>query len=136
AVYFFFLAGPGLRADFTYDDLGNLYFAWIKPLPEWLKANVLFFLPPPRPLGRLFYALGFRFAGLDPALYHQVCFLFLCVNIFLTYCLARRLTGSREVAAPALPLPAHHVTPASLPFNTRTPLPPLPLFFLLFAPTL
>src|SRR6266571_1293943 len=65
AAYFFFLAGPSLRADFTYDDLGNLYFSWIKPLPEWLKANVLFFLPPSRPLGRLFYALGFRFAGLD-----------------------------------------------------------------------
>ena len=60
AVYFLALAGRGLRADFTYDDLMNLYFAWIKPIPEWLRANLLFFLPPTRSLGKLFYALVFR----------------------------------------------------------------------------
>jgi len=120
AAYFFFLAGPSLRADFTYDDLGNLYFSWIKPLPEWLKANVLFFLPPSRPFGRLFYALGFRFAGLDPAPYHLVCFLFLCANIYLTYGFARRLTGSREVAALACLLHAYHGSSAGLAYNSGT----------------
>src|ERR1041384_3394132 len=86
AVYFFFLAGRGLLADFTFDDLGNLYFAWIRPVPELLRANLLFFLPPSRPLGMLFYALGFQFAGLNPAPYHVVCFLFLGANVYLTYC--------------------------------------------------
>src|SRR6266571_7808648 len=118
AVYFCFLAGPGLRADFTYDDLGNLYFAWIRPLPEWLRANLLFFLPPTRSLGRLFYALGFRFAGLDPAPYHAVCFLFLAANVYLTYRFALRLTRSREVAALACLFHAYHGSAARLSYNT------------------
>jgi hypothetical protein len=108
AVYFFYLAGPSLLADFTYDDLGNLYFAWIKPLPEWLKANLLFFLPPPRPLGKLFYALGFHFAGLNPRPYHVVCLVFLSANVYLTYRFALGLTHSRAVAALACLLHAYH----------------------------
>src|SRR5262245_24430479 len=114
AVYFFYLAGPSLRADFTYDDLGNLYFAWIRPLPELLRANVLFFLPPTRPLGKLFYALGFRFAGLDPAPYHVVCLFFLLANIWLTYCFTLRLTRSRAVAALACLLHSYHGSAAAL----------------------
>ena len=120
SVYFFYLAGPSLRADFTYDDLGNLYFAWLRPLPELLRANVLYFLPPTRPLGRLFYALGSRFAGLDPVPYHVVCLIFLFANSFLMYCFTLKLTGSRAVAALACLLHSYHGSAAGLAYNTGT----------------
>src|SRR5262245_38129491 len=118
AAYFFYLAGRGLEAGFTFDDLLNLYFAWIRPVPELLRANALFYLPPSRSLGRLFYALGFQFVGIEPTLYHAVCFLFLCANIYLTYCFTLSLTGSREIAALACLLHAYHGGAAALYYNS------------------
>src|SRR5258708_34457273 len=120
AVYFFYLAGGGLRADFTYDDLLNLYFAWILPLPDLFQVNLLFFRPPTRSLGALYYALGYHFAGLNAAPYRVVCFGFLCANIYLTYCFARRLTGSREIAALACLLHAYHGRGVALYYNVGT----------------
>jgi len=49
-----------------------------------------------------------------------VCFLFLCANICLTYGFARRLTGSREVAALACLLHAYHGSSAGLAYNSGT----------------
>src|SRR6267142_5641076 len=114
AAYFCFLAGPGLGADFTFDDLGNLYFGWIRPLPDWLQANVLFFIPPTRPLGKLFYALLFHFASFNPVPYRVVCTLFLAANVFLTYSFTLRLTRSAQVASLACLLHAYHGSSAAL----------------------
>ena len=58
--------------------------------------------PPFRPLGRLFYALGFAFAGLDPAALSPGLSFLPFRQHYLTYCFARRLTGSREVGALAM----------------------------------
>jgi hypothetical protein len=119
-VYFLSTAGQGLRGDFTYDDLMNLYFAWIRPIPDLLQANLLFFKPPPRSLGNLFYALGFHFAGLNAAPYRVIFFAFLSANVYLTYCFARLLTGSREIAAVACLLHSFHGSAAALYYNTGT----------------
>ena len=50
----------------------------------------------------------------------MVCFGVLCANIWLTYCFARRLTGSREIAALACLLHAYHGSAAALYYNSGT----------------
>jgi hypothetical protein len=53
--YFLVLAGQGLRAGFTTDDLVNLTKYWNQPLTALVKANILYFSPAYRPMGAVFY---------------------------------------------------------------------------------
>ena len=133
AVYFFCLAGRGLKADFTPDDLMNCYRGFAHPLSHWLTANLLFFQPPTRPLGQLFYGLLFHFAGLNPLPYRIVCFAFMTANLWLTYLLASRLTGSRRVGSVASLLIAFHGSFGGLYYNTGTSYDVFCFFFYLTA---
>lgn len=101
AVYFFRLTRASLHVYFTPDDLMNLYRSWIYSAGLLVKANLLFFLNSDfgRPMGSLWYRLIFDFAGFHSFWFHASNLAILSANIWLTYAVARRLAGSREIAA-------------------------------------
>ncbi|MGB9459101.1 MAG: hypothetical protein WCB12_23865 [Bryobacteraceae bacterium] len=101
ALYFYRLTRASLHVYFTPDDLMNLYRSWIFSAGILLKANLLFFLNSDfgRPMGSLWYRLIFDFAGFHPFWFHASNLAILAANIWLTYVVARRLAGSREIAA-------------------------------------
>jgi len=101
--YFFRLTRHALSTGFSSDDLMNLHRSWFFPLRALVKANLLFFLPSDfgRPMGSLCYRSIFYFAGFHGALFHAAGLTILLANIFLTYAVARRLSGSRLAALAA-----------------------------------
>ena len=119
-VYFLVLTRDAWHAYFAPDDLMNLYRSWSFPLGALIRANFLFFLNSDffRPMGSDWYRSIYYFAGFNPLPFHAVNLAFLLANIWLTYCVARRLTGSREAAAFAALLVSYHSHFAYLYFNT------------------
>jgi hypothetical protein len=101
AIYFFRLTRSSLHVYFTPDDLMNLYRSWIFPAGQLLKANLLFFVNSDfgRPMGSVWYRLIFDFAGFHPFWFHASNLAILSANIWLTYAVALRLAGSRQIAA-------------------------------------
>ncbi|MGO9010199.1 MAG: hypothetical protein ACLQPN_08855 [Bryobacteraceae bacterium] len=101
ALYFCRLTRASLHVYFTPDDLMNLYRSWIFSAGHLFKANLLFFLNSDfgRPMGSVWYRLIFDFAGFHPFWFHASNLAILAANIWLTYAVARRLAGSREIAA-------------------------------------
>lgn len=120
AVYFFSLTHDALHAYFALDDSGNLYRAWYYPLADLFRANLLFFLTSPfnRPMGSAWYRAIFSFAGYNPAPFHVANLAILTANLWLTYAVSRRLSGSREVGALAALLIAYHPRFVYLYFDT------------------
>ncbi|MGA2038387.1 MAG: hypothetical protein ABSH42_03845 [Bryobacteraceae bacterium] len=101
ACYFFRLTRASLHIYFTPDDLMNLYRSWIFSAGRLLQANLLFFLNSDfgRPMGSLWYRVIVDLAGFHPFWFHASNLAILAANIWLTYAVARRLAGSREMAA-------------------------------------
>ena len=101
AVYFYRLTRASLHIYFSPNDLMNLHQSWIFPAGLLLKANLLFFLNSyfVRPMGSVWYRLIFDLAGFHPFWFHASDLAILVANIWLTYVVARRLAGSREIAA-------------------------------------
>jgi len=118
AIYFFQLMRPGFYVYFSPDDTMNLYKPWVSPVSALIKANVLFFWSSPiyRPFAAAWYGTIFHFAGFHPFPFHAAYFVILLMNVFWTYAAARRLSGSREIAA---------VTALLASYNPRM----LPLYF-------
>lgn len=110
AVYFFSLTHDALHAYFALDDSGNLFRAWYYPLGQLFRANLLFFLTSPfnRPMGSAWYRAIFSVAGYNPVPFHVANLAILTANLWLTYAVSRRLSGSREVGALAALLIAYH----------------------------
>lgn len=106
---FLALAGDGLLAYFTPDDMMNLYGAWFRPLAE-----------SDRPVGALFYRTLFAAFGFNPLPYRIACFAILSANLALLYGLCLKLSRSREVAALACLLGAYHAHLADLYYSTGT----------------
>lgn len=119
-VYFLRFTASSLQTYFSPDDTMNLHRSWSFPLTGLLKANVLFFLNSPfyRPVASAWYRIIFYFAGFDPAPFHAVLLIVLMANMWLTYSLSRRLTGSREVGVLSALLIAYHPSFGSLYFDT------------------
>jgi hypothetical protein len=99
AGFFFYCAGFGLRAHLGYDDIMNTDFAWEPPLSKLALGLAVPFTTFYRPVGSLVYRVVFDIFGLNPSPFRVVVYGFLLLNIFLIYQLARRLSGSREIAA-------------------------------------
>lgn len=120
AVYFFRLTRPSLHAYFSPDDSMNLYRAWTGTNASLIKANFLFFTASPfiRPFAAVWYRAIFHFAGFNPAPFHAVNLAILAIDIFLTYALARRLSGSREAGAVAALLGCYYTRLGCLYFDT------------------
>jgi hypothetical protein len=106
---FFALAGDGIRAYFTPDDMMNLYGAWSS---SPLTAD--------RPVGALVYRGLFALFGLNPLPYRLAAFALLAANLALLYGFCARLSRSREVAALACLLGAYQAHLADLYYSTGT----------------
>ena len=120
AAYFLFLTHASLDAYFTPDDMMNLYRSWSPPIGELIRSNLLFIFSSTfmRPMGSVWYRTLYDFAGFNPAPFHFANLLILLANIFLTYCVSRRLTGSRLTGALAALLNCYHPGLAWLYFDT------------------
>lgn len=118
----FALAGDGIRAYFTPDDMMNLYGAWSS---SPLAAD--------RPVGALFYRGFFTLFGLHPMPYRLAAFALLAANLALLYGFCARLARSREVAALACLLGAYQAYLAELYYSTGTIYDLLCCFFFLLA---
>src|SRR5437588_237313 len=101
AVYFLWFAKDALHAYFSPDACMTLYLSWIDSAGALVKANLLFFLnlPPFRPMTSAWFRVIFGLAGFNPVAFHIASLLVLTANIWLTYCVSRHLTRSRETAA-------------------------------------
>ena len=110
--YFLWLSGSGLRAGLTHDDLLNLWRAHVETTLPTLVADFFVFFrfsSALRPLGELFYYAFFVAFQFDPLPYRVARYAALCANAFLTYALARRLSGSRHVGGASALLHCYHV---------------------------
>jgi hypothetical protein len=120
AVYFFRLTRPSLHIYFTGDDMMNLYRSWVFSHGHLFNANLLFFLNSDfiRPMGSVWYRAMIDLAGFNPYWFHASNLAILAVNIWLTYVVARRLSGSRQIAALTALAMAYQQRLASLYFDT------------------
>jgi hypothetical protein len=118
--YFWKLVIPTLGMFFSPDDLMNLHLAWITPLGRLVRANILFFVSGPveRPLAEAWYRVVYELAGFRPALFHAALLVILVINIGLTYGVAARLSGRRDVGLVAAVLGAYSDRLPGLYFNT------------------
>ncbi|MBL8174581.1 MAG: hypothetical protein JNK48_07925 [Bryobacterales bacterium] len=107
-VYFCVLAGDALLAHFAADDMMNM--AAYHGLSAWelAFANLRFYSTFYRPLGGVYYASIFSFAGLNPLPYRIVVFVLLLLNIGLFYRFIRAITGSMPQAQGGVILCAYH----------------------------
>ncbi len=119
-LYFFHFAGRGLQADFSHDDLMNLYKSWYPPVSRHILDIVAFFQfsDSYRPLGSLFYRLLFDVYGMQALPYRVACYGLLLLNIWFAYCVVRRLANSREVAVVTALLFSYHAEFWSLYLST------------------
>ncbi len=115
-----YLAGAGLGAYFTGDDMMNLYGAWSKPWKEVLLDNLRYYSPAYRPLGALFYRSLFALSGFHPWPFRALSFAIMFANLGLAYVLVRRLTDSREAALLTVLLSCYHAHFADLYYSTGT----------------
>jgi hypothetical protein len=120
AIYFFRLARGGLHVFFSPDDLMNLHVAWVQPLGSLLRANLLFWETSlfGRPFGAAWYRSIYYFAGFNPVPFHIVNLILIGFNIALAYCVASRITGSREIGAITAVLFSYRPQMSYLYFNT------------------
>ncbi len=120
AAFFLRFTAPALRWYFSADDSMNLYRSWHWPLGTLFKANFIFFLNSPfyRPFVSAWYRSIYYFAGFNPVPFHIFILLIVMANIWLTYAIGRRLTGSREIGALAALLISYHPSFGSLYFDT------------------
>lgn len=98
AIYFAAATWPGLWTHFAPDDMHNMYTYWEPGPLKVAWANVLFATSFYRPLAGIFYMPLYRLFGFNPLPYRIVIYAVLWISLWLLYCLARRLTGSREAA--------------------------------------
>lgn len=120
-VYGWILAGEGLWAFFSPDDIMNLANYLQYPVRHWALAAVFPFDPAVvRPLGGLWYLGLYRMVGFEPFWYHASCFVLLAINIVLFYVVALRIAGSFFGAAVATVLFSYHARLVDLYYSTGT----------------
>jgi hypothetical protein len=116
--YFIFMAAPGLTTRFAPDDPMNIYQYWSAGAWNVVKANLLVVTRSVRPMGGLFYLPLFAAFGFEPLAYRVAILVLLCLNLWLLYCLGRRLTGSREGGAFAALIGGYHANAAGAYLST------------------
>src|SRR6185436_6315112 len=120
-VYVFALAGDGLQAPLTGDDLMNTYRYWSHPISQVIKETLIFFPAEiERPMGAIFYSPLFALFGLNPLPYRIVALALLLANLGLLYLFCFRLSRSREASAIACLLGAFHAHLGDLYYNSGT----------------
>ncbi|HYL34566.1 MAG TPA: hypothetical protein VEV17_01490 [Bryobacteraceae bacterium] len=118
--YFAALNKDALIPYFSPGDCTNLYRSWASA-GALVKANLLFFLNSPfyRPLASAWYASIYYFAGFNPVPFHATNVLILAANVWLTYCVVRRLADSRGAGALGALLISYYGPCKALYFDTE-----------------
>jgi len=133
-IYFLFLAGGGLRANFSGDDLTNIAFlhGWGRvSLGAMLAQALSVFSPEYRPMGGLYYRTLFALFGLHPAPFRIAFFTLLIVNMILAALWYRRLSHSGLAVAASVLLFSFQPALAELYYNDGTVYDVLCVFFAL-----
>jgi hypothetical protein len=119
-LYFYRLTRGALHGALSPDDITNIYRVYSYPVSLLLRANLLFFETSPfyRPFASAWYLSIFHFAGINPLPYHVINLIILAANAFLTYAVARRLSGSRETGWLAALFACYHRQFNGLHFDT------------------
>ena len=120
ATYFLWLTRDALHSYFSPDACMTMYWSWANSAGVLLKANLFFFREQPffRPMTTPWYRVMFDLAGFNPLPFHIASLMILSANIWFTYCVSRRLTGSRETGALAALLVSYHGRLMPLYFDT------------------
>jgi len=120
-VLFIFLAGDAVTKFFGGDDVANLYWYYDQPLSHWLMGLVHFWSSDwYRPLGGVVYLLLFHAFGFHPLPFKVLLFAVLAGNMFLYLTIARKLSGSMQMATWALLLCSYHAALNGLYLNFGT----------------
>jgi hypothetical protein len=106
-----------LGVYFSTDEPMNIYRVWDPPLWKVGLAHLIFWSDFIRPMGVIYYLPLFKLAGFNPIPYNVVRFLFLLIDTFIFYYLARSLTRSWWVATLAAVPIAYHAGLAYLAFS-------------------
>ena len=133
-IYFMFLAGGGLRATFSGDDLTNIAFLHgygRVSLGAMLAQALSVFSPEYRPVGGLYYRTLFAIFGLHPAPFRIAFFTLLIVNMMLAALWYRRLSSSPLTIAASVLLFSFQPALAELYYNDGTVYDVLCLLFVL-----
>jgi hypothetical protein len=108
AIVFFTCAWQSKTYLFDSDDLMNLHEAYTIPTPLLLRDLALPFTNFNRPTGAAYYRLCFKLFGWNPGAFRTASWALMLATLFILYLLARRLTGSMEMAALAALLYSFH----------------------------
>src|SRR5665213_3078789 len=122
-IYFMLLAGGGLRANFSGDDLTNIAFLHgygRVSLGAMLAQALSVFSPEYRPVGGLYYRTLFALFGLHPAPFRIAFFILLVVNMILAGVWYRRLSASSLTIAASILLFSFQPALAELYYNDGT----------------
>lgn len=133
-VYFLFLGGGGLRANFSGDDLTNIAFLHgygRVSLGAMLAQALSVFSPEYRPMGGLYYRTLYALFGLHPAPFRIAFFTLLIVNMILAALWYRRLSRSGLTVATSVLLFSFQPALAELYYNDGTIYDVLCAFFVL-----
>ncbi len=106
---FIFLAGDGLGAFFSGDDVMNLYKYLQQPLSHWLKGVVVFWSSSYyRSFGGFAYLVPHSLFGFHPLAFRVIVFAGLLLNLGIYFRFVNRLTQSAQLASFALLLCCYH----------------------------
>ena len=121
-IYFHYKASVSMRADWTHDDLMNCYRAFETPWRQIFIDIVCFWKPTVlyRPLGELFYKVGFELFGFQAWPWRFVVSTLLVLNAFILGHVATRLSGSLAYGLAATVIAAFHTYWVHLYLNTGT----------------
>jgi hypothetical protein len=101
-LYFLFWAARGLPMGFSYDDMMNLYTAWVRPLASLFVEVFTVWSNQSRPAGGLFYRVVYALGGFHPFPFHAACLALVLVNVILQYRFFLAVSESRGTAWAAL----------------------------------
>lgn len=133
-IYFLALAGKGVFYDFNPDDMMNMYVAWTPPYGRLISSSFLLAWPGElRPVGGLFYRIIHDIFGFTPLPFRVACFALLIANLWLQFCLYRKLARSLQTASLALLLAAFNGSLWSIYASTGTVYDVLCQFFILLS---
>jgi hypothetical protein len=99
---------PGLLVYFQGDDAMNLYQAEGTPVYKLVWGNIVPFTKVYRPMGAVLYRTLYTVGGLNPVWFRIAAFALLAFNIWLGFRIAKRLTGSAEIAVLTALFLAYH----------------------------
>lgn len=121
-IYFHYKAPISMRADWTHDDLMNCHRAFETPWCQIFIDIVCFWKPTLlyRPLGELFYKVGFELFGFQAWPWRFVVSTLLVLNAFILGHLATRLSGSLAYGIAATVIASFHTYWVHLYLNTGT----------------